>query len=171
VPLGSVPVLETANFRFASETLRSIIQVQGGYVLAGSSDSNISGDKTQASRGGHDYWIVKTDAQGNKAYDYLFGGAADEEFRYIQRTSNGGLLLGERSNSGVSGDRTQPSEGSTNYWLVKLGADSLASSLAARVMVAPEPTTPNQQVYLYPNPTTDKLIVKQTQPSRYKPAS
>ncbi|MBK9638386.1 MAG: hypothetical protein IPO63_11415 [Bacteroidetes bacterium] len=33
----------------------------GGYILGGMSYSNISGDKTENSIGGIDYWIVKTD--------------------------------------------------------------------------------------------------------------
>jgi len=31
----------------------------GGYILGGFSNSKISGEKTQATRGGYDYWIVK----------------------------------------------------------------------------------------------------------------
>jgi hypothetical protein len=34
----------------------------GGYILGGYSDSNISGDKIENSNGGYDYWIVKTDS-------------------------------------------------------------------------------------------------------------
>src|SRR5690606_21184446 len=34
----------------------------GGYILGAGSDSNISGDKTENSRGGLDYWIIKLDA-------------------------------------------------------------------------------------------------------------
>ncbi|MBK9402342.1 MAG: hypothetical protein IPN36_16310 [Bacteroidetes bacterium] len=36
----------------------------GGYILGGSSQSNISGDKTENCWGGNDYWIVKVDAVG-----------------------------------------------------------------------------------------------------------
>ncbi|MBK7389314.1 MAG: hypothetical protein IPI23_09690, partial [Bacteroidetes bacterium] len=35
--------------------------LDGGYILGGYSDSNISGDKTENKKGWHDYWIVKTD--------------------------------------------------------------------------------------------------------------
>ncbi|MEO6166155.1 MAG: fibronectin type III domain-containing protein, partial [Chitinophagales bacterium] len=35
-----------------------------GYILGGKSYSGISGDKTQESQGGYDYWIVKTDGPG-----------------------------------------------------------------------------------------------------------
>jgi len=33
-----------------------------GYILGGWSDSDSSGDKTQHTRGGTDYWVVKTDS-------------------------------------------------------------------------------------------------------------
>ncbi|MBL0095589.1 MAG: hypothetical protein IPP46_03150 [Bacteroidetes bacterium] len=36
----------------------------GGYILGGTSNSNFSGDKTENSRGGNDYWIVKPINQG-----------------------------------------------------------------------------------------------------------
>src|ERR1044071_4733175 len=45
----------------------------GGYVLGGYSSSGISGDKTQASLGLFDFWIVKIDSLGNKQWDKDFG--------------------------------------------------------------------------------------------------
>jgi predicted secreted protein len=38
----------------------------GGYLLAGASASDISGDQTQAGRGGLDYWIAKTVHNGSR---------------------------------------------------------------------------------------------------------
>ncbi|WP_202928093.1 hypothetical protein, partial [Cyclobacterium salsum] len=38
----------------------------GGYLLAGSSYSSASGDKTENNKGGWDYWAVKIDGSGNK---------------------------------------------------------------------------------------------------------
>ncbi len=152
-----------------TEELRSIIQTKDqGYILAGTSDSNISGDKTQASQGGSDYWIVKTDAQGNKEYDQRYGGSGTEEFRFIQQTQDGGLLLGGRSDSGVSGDRTQPSQGGMDYWLVKV--TPVETTILARVAAADIPqeeTASSFGLSTYPNPFTEELTVnftlKQTQ--------
>ncbi|UOQ99669.1 gliding motility-associated C-terminal domain-containing protein [Hymenobacter sp. 5317J-9] len=95
----------------------------GGYVVAGSSTSGISGDKSQASRGGSDYWVIKIDAQGTKQWDRTFGGNRDDILRSLQQTADGGY-----SDSGVSGDRTVPSQPglgglfATDYWVVKLDA-------------------------------------------------
>ena len=46
----------------------------GGYLLGGHSTSGLSGDRSQASQGAQDYWVVKTDASGNKQWDKRFGG-------------------------------------------------------------------------------------------------
>ena len=46
----------------------------GGYLLIGKSNSPIHGDKTQATRGSYDYWLVKVDPNGNKTWDKRYGG-------------------------------------------------------------------------------------------------
>ena len=38
----------------------------GGYLLAGESNSTLNGDKSEVSRGGYDFWVVKIDADGNR---------------------------------------------------------------------------------------------------------
>jgi hypothetical protein len=48
------------------DELHSISQTtDGGYICGGSSYSPISGEKTENSLGGIDYWIVKLDSAGN----------------------------------------------------------------------------------------------------------
>ncbi|HSI90227.1 MAG TPA: T9SS type A sorting domain-containing protein [Adhaeribacter sp.] len=109
----------------SKETLNSIYQTSdGGYILAGTSEGSIGGDKTGASRGGADYWVVKTDANGLKQWDKTFGGnGADEAFSICQ-TSDGGYLLGGSSASSIlSGDKSQPSKGGFDYWVIKLAAN------------------------------------------------
>src|SRR5262245_41427727 len=44
----------------------------GGYIMGGASESGVSGDKTQESQGDDDFWIVKTDANGVKQWDYRY---------------------------------------------------------------------------------------------------
>ena len=57
------------------EELSKIQQTSdGGYILAGSTNSGISGDVTEANRGQSDFWVVKIDANGNKQWDKRFGG-------------------------------------------------------------------------------------------------
>lgn len=94
----------------------------GGYIVGGSSNSGINGDKTEASRGGFDYWIVKLDAAGNKLWDKTLGGAGWELLTCLQQTADGGYLVGGTSLSLVSGDKTQAPKGDFDYWIVKLDA-------------------------------------------------
>jgi len=52
----------------------ALATTDGGYILAGSSSNGIGKDKSQPSRGGNDYWVVKLDANRNKVWDKTFGG-------------------------------------------------------------------------------------------------
>ncbi len=92
----------------------------GGYILGGYSYSGVGGDKTQASRGQSDYWIVKTDAAGVKQWDRRFGGTAPEKLEHVLQTADGGYLLGGYSESGAGGDKTEASRGGWDYWIVKV---------------------------------------------------
>ena len=91
----------------------------GGFLLSGSSSSGVDGDKFAPSRGGFDYWVVKTDALGERQWDRTFGGLQDEEL-WISLTVPGGYLLGGFSYSGASGDKTEPSRGGADYWVLRL---------------------------------------------------
>ncbi|MBP7713947.1 MAG: T9SS type A sorting domain-containing protein [Bacteroidia bacterium] len=94
----------------------------GGFILAGSSQSGISGDKTEDSQGGSDYWVVKLDAFGNIQWQNSIGGNSDDYLTSIQQTIDGGYILGGYSNSGISGDKTENYQGLYDYWVVKLDA-------------------------------------------------
>lgn len=110
----------------ANDNLVSLQQTSdGGYILGGYSSSGMSGDKTQDSQGGADYWIVKTDGAGTKLWDVRFGGSADDILRSVIQTSDGGYLLMGFSGSGISGDKTQASQGNDDFWIVKTDADGV----------------------------------------------
>jgi len=111
---------------YQDDFLTSIQQTaDGGYILGGYSDSGSNGDKTQASQGGNDYWVVKTDANGVKQWDARFGGNSDDALLSLKQTTDGGYILGGISYSGISGDKTQPSQGAYDYWIVKTDASGV----------------------------------------------
>ena len=98
----------------------------GGFILGGSSSSGISGDKTQASKGGGDYWIVKTDSAGNILWDKDFGGTGgDGPIGSICQTSDKGYLIAGLSGSPISGDKTEDNLSPGQTWVVK--TDSLGN--------------------------------------------
>jgi hypothetical protein len=94
----------------------------GGYILGGSSKSNISGDKTENSEGDYDYWIVKTDSTGSIQWQNTIGGSDYDYLFSIQQTADGGYILGGYSDSNISGDKTENSNGMYDYWIVKTDA-------------------------------------------------
>ncbi|KAA9332701.1 T9SS type A sorting domain-containing protein [Adhaeribacter soli] len=94
----------------------------GGYILGGFTGSSPSGDQSQPLIGGPDYWIVKLDAAGNKIWDKIYGGSNADWLNSLTQTTDGGFILGGYSFSGISGDKTQPSLGYNDYWVVKVDA-------------------------------------------------
>ena len=110
------------------DQLNSIQQTfDGGYILGGMSASNTGADKTQASYGNFDYWIIRLDAQGNKLWDKDFGGISSDQLISIMQTSDGGFILGGNSVSGISGSKTEACRGATDFWIVKI--DSLGNQV------------------------------------------
>jgi hypothetical protein len=71
------------------DVLKAIQQTaDGGYILGGYSNSNISGDKSENCRGNDDFWIVKTDSTGNIEWQNTIGGINldDQLYVFIQQT-------------------------------------------------------------------------------------
>lgn len=92
----------------------------GGYILAGSSSSNISGEKTSNSFGNLDYWIIKTDDKGIIIWQKTFGGILKDELKDINLTNDGGYILGGYSNSPISGNKNEDTFGEGDYWIIKI---------------------------------------------------
>ena len=62
-----------------------------------------------------DYWLIKTDAEGNKLWDKTFGGTEDDELTLAQLTPDGGyILVGYTKSFGTGGK---------DIWLVKTDAE------------------------------------------------
>src|SRR6185436_3749369 len=122
---ASAQVIEWQNTIGGSivDELYSVQQTSdGGYILGGSSQSNISGDKTENCFGFNDYWIVKTDSAGNILWENTIGGSDDEQLFSIQQTTDGGYILGGYSKSNISGDKTENCNGAYDFWIVKTDA-------------------------------------------------
>lgn len=121
---AQLPTIVKWDKRFGGvdgERLTGFIQTaDSGFFVYGYSSSPISGNKTDSSKGGADYWVVKIDNKGNFNWDKSFGGSADDLLFSAKQTPDGGYVLGGFSYSDSSGDKSQNSYGSEDYWIVKI---------------------------------------------------
>jgi hypothetical protein len=64
----------------STDVCQNVIEMENGdLILTGWSNSPISGNKTSDTNGSTDYWIVKTDANGDIIWDHSFGGNAIDD--------------------------------------------------------------------------------------------
>ena len=96
-----------------------------GYICGGYSSSDSSYYKTENAIGGYDYWVIKLDASGNIQWENTIGGVNDEYMEIVVSTPDHGYIIGGCSDSWASGDKTEGTMGSFDYWIVKL--DSLGN--------------------------------------------
>lgn len=95
----------------------------GGYLLAGSTNSDVSGDISESTQGNFDFWMIKIDAAGNKVWDKRFGGSGADRCNHASLTSDGGYLLTGFTVSPADGDVSQPPKGFQDIWVVKTDAN------------------------------------------------
>jgi len=113
--------------RFGGDAMESLAKVlatpDGGYLLCGDSYSGVGYDKSEASRGESDYWVVKVNAQGIKQWDKRYGSSSYDQLKSAIITPDGGsLLVGTTFGQQPSGDRTATLSGGIGIWVVKLDA-------------------------------------------------
>lgn len=94
----------------------------GGYIIGGYSRSNASGDKSEDQIGDFDLWVVKVDAFGVVEWENTIGGSEKDQLGNIFPSNDGNYFIIAESNSNISGDKTQNSNGLTDLWILKLDA-------------------------------------------------
>ncbi len=115
---GSDPLSENEN------NFGAAVTNDGGFIFAGKSDGAVNNEKSEASKGGYDYWVIKCDSSGSIEWDRSLGGYGHEYFGDIIMLSSGEYLVSGMSSSPISGDKTQSNwlANSTNLWTVKLSS-------------------------------------------------
>ncbi|HEX5316487.1 MAG TPA: T9SS C-terminal target domain-containing protein, partial [Candidatus Kapabacteria bacterium] len=90
--------------------------LDNGFALAGSAtstDGDVSGN-----HGASDAWLVKLDSNGEIQWQKCFGGTADEEFRSIIQTTDGGFAMAGRTSS--TDGQVSGNHGNYDGWVVKV---------------------------------------------------
>ena len=90
----------------------------GGFLLAGRSHSDVGGDRSATNHGDSDFWIVRTDGDGDKLWDASFGGSKGDYPEAVLQEADGRFLIGGFSASPDDGNKTSLPNGLTDAWLV-----------------------------------------------------
>jgi len=93
-----------------------------GFVLAGSSLSNKTGNKTDDNQGDLDYWVWKMNEKGDLDWQKSYGGSGFDLLQSIKNTRDGGFILAGTSSSSTSFQKKEDCKGITDFWIVKLDA-------------------------------------------------
>ncbi|MFH7012401.1 T9SS type A sorting domain-containing protein [Flavobacterium sp. FlaQc-52] len=93
-----------------------------GFILAGSSLSDKTGNKTDDNHGDLDYWIWKMDEKGDFEWQKTFGGTGFDLLQSIKSTRDGGFILAGTSSSGNGFQKGEDCKGITDFWVIKLTA-------------------------------------------------
>jgi hypothetical protein len=92
----------------------------GGFILAGNSNSNEGADKSEDSKGLEDFWIIKLNAKGQEEWQKTIGGYGQEKVTAIIQTKDGGYFIGGSTSSKKSGNKTEEGYGNLDVWILKL---------------------------------------------------
>jgi len=93
-----------------------------GFILAGSSLSDKTGNKTDDNHGDLDFWIWKMNEKGEPDWQKSFGGAGFDLLQSIKSTRDGGFILAGTSNSENGFQKNENCKGITDFWVIKLNA-------------------------------------------------
>jgi len=117
---------------------RSVKQTpNGGYIMAGSSKSFGTGN--------FDWYIVRTDANGDSLWTKVFGGTQADDCYSVQLTDDGGYI--------IAGSTRSFGAGNSDVWLIKLAPDPVS-------IHEYDDLTGKHQMQICPNPINNLTSIK-----------
>lgn len=99
---------------------KAVVLANGNMIIATSSASGASGNKTEPLRGMQDFWVLCIDGEGDILWDKTIGSENIDSFSCLSTDSNSNTFVGGRSLTGASADKTSFGYGSYDFWLLKL---------------------------------------------------
>jgi len=132
-----------------------IVTQDEGFILAGTSYSNISCDKTENNLGVNQTWIIKLDSLGIKVWDKTLLVNNDSEHGYVYQAKDGCYVMANYNDGSVAGDKSEAALGfSLDYWIIKFCDTTLLTN------ISPSPKDnliPG--IDIVPNPATNQFSV------------
>ncbi|HHB77981.1 MAG TPA: gliding motility-associated C-terminal domain-containing protein [Saprospiraceae bacterium] len=92
----------------------------GGYVMGGVTYSDVGGDVHDTPRGSGDFFVVRTNDVGVAQWTHLYGSTDVDRMTSLDVTSDNGIICVGRSTSGTGFEKTAPSFGKNDFWVIKL---------------------------------------------------
>ena len=94
---------------YKTDSLIAILPTHdNAFIISGFSNSDASSNKLQNSYGGtYDFWIVKVNFKGKIIWEKTIGGLGADTDPTIIQTKDAGFLIGGKSNSDISGNKTE----------------------------------------------------------------
>lgn len=105
-----------------SDDAYSVIETLNGNILiAGTSLSQISGNKSVSNYGDRDIWTVLLDSKGNEIRQNTYGGSSSESpFVYLKKDNASKIYILGSSSSPISGNKSSPKKGLQDFWLLQI---------------------------------------------------
>lgn len=121
--------------------------IDGGYIVAGDTNSNNSGYIAGHHGIGLDFWIVKINATGVFQWQKALGGTSDDSANNVIQNNDGSYLITGVTYSNNGDVQTNP--GVSLNWLVKLNPEVLQTE-----------SFDKNNVSIFPNPTKQFLNIQ-----------
>ena len=100
------------------------VNADGSFFVAGYSDSDASGDKSENNIGAgadFDYWLMQLDVTGNIIWENTIGTTTGADLLYAaKKTLDGGYIVGGLSGGVGGGDMAEIPISGSGYWAVKV---------------------------------------------------
>jgi len=143
--LGNLQSQKTYGGNYVDYATCVLKSTDGNYIISGYSNSD-SGDITNP-LGAADYWIIKINASGDILWQKNIGGAStDASYSMDKTTDDGYILVGFSESDTIDANFNN---GYRDYWVVKLGSETLNTT-----------TFTTRDLIIYPNPANSFLNIK-----------
>ncbi len=121
-------------------------------LLNGSSSSVPGGNKTALKYGGLDAWLLIIDTLGDIIAQETYGGDQDDYITPSPTSTNGVFYMSGNSLSGISGNKTVPTNGGWDAWLMEIDASGFLNTESIEGV--------QTTISVYPNPSNGKVNLK-----------
>jgi len=117
---GEVEWQKTVGGKYSDKLVNSLEIIDEGFLLAGYSNSPISGNKTVDTYGKNDFFLIMLDFNGNVKWQKNYGGENDEQLTSLIHSKDGNFIIGGNSSSNSTGNKNSSNQNETDFWVLKI---------------------------------------------------